>query len=160
VSSSIWTPGPRPSAGSLAATNVAEEAAKIVSWMREWPKASEKPLALGDLRDLVLSRSRIYLWDRAKTEAILALAAKELGMDGPPKPVGKDRGALKAVPQCKHEWRDPFAAFLTCKRCGLIAQATNDQTSGAEAATRVGRSTPEEAAALRGVPEPPAKKRK
>ncbi|MGB8520799.1 MAG: hypothetical protein WCD38_11620 [Candidatus Tumulicola sp.] len=160
MSNSIWTPGARPSAGTLAAADAVEEAVKIAAWMRNWPKATEKTLALGDLRDLVIARSRIYLWDRAKTEAILALAAKDLGLDGPPKPVAKDRGALKAVPQCTHKWRDPFAAFLTCERCGLIAQATNDQTAGGEEATRVGRSTPEEAAVLRGVSATPGKKRK
>ena len=160
MSGSIWTPGGRPSAGALAASDVAEEAAKVATWMLSWPKPNEKPLALGDLRDLVIARSRIYLWDRTKTEAVLAHAAKDLGLDKPPKALGKDRGALKVVPQCAHEWRDPFAEFLTCKKCGLIAQRTNDQTAGSEPATRVGRSTPEEAAVLRGVPAEPPKKRK
>ncbi len=79
-----------------------EHAHNIARWMQAWPKPDEKPLALGDLMDVVLQHARTYLWQRDAADRVFAAACKFLGFDKPlealiEKHGGSDRPLLDAA---------------------------------------------------------------
>ncbi len=155
MSTEIWVPPG--SLGDSVAEDVATEAKRIAAWARKWPKPGEPKLTAKDLVDAVLLQARQHLWDRSKAEAILSLAAKELGFasdKAAKRPVEQPTKArrLKDLPvQCLHRWRDPEARFLTCIACGIIVERTIEPQDGVRP-TRVSRSTPEAREAITKLP--------
>ena len=72
-----------------------EHANNIARWMQAWPKPDEKPLALGDLMDVVLQHARTYLWQRDAADRVFAAACKFLGFDEPLKALMEKHGVTE-----------------------------------------------------------------
>lgn len=149
----IWLPPGARSLGQSVSDDVVAEAKRLAEWFRKWPKPGEKPLGLKDLMDMVLLQARHHLWDRAKAETVLSVAADYLDLAShlPPDPK-QGRGKMRAVPTCDHAWRDPDAKFLTCKKCNLTVQRTISVAEGPDP-TRASRSDPDERDAANKLPE-------